>query len=183
MRIDEAPAQRVLERRWWPPLLVAALILTLIVSGRLLEGATSTTTPVVVGDVRVQPRPGWELDRSEPGRARLRHGSAVLDIYAAPPSYTGPGGVAAAYVAQVLRPSLSQLTLALPGATTIAGGLPAVRVGYVGVTHDGVAIEGVVVAASGPRSAVVFDAAAPEGSLAAVAQDVGAMIDGVVIAP
>jgi len=183
MRVDDAPAQRVRERRWWPALVVTGLILALVVSGRLQEGATSAATPVAVGDALVQPRPGWELDLSEPGFARLRHGSALLDIYAAPSSYTGSDGAAASYVDQVLRPGLSRLTTAEPSSTAIAHGVPAVRIGYVGVTLDGVAIEGVVVAASGPRSAVVFDASAPEGALGTVAHDIGAMIDQAVFAP
>jgi len=182
-RVDEVATQRVRERRWWPALVVAGAILALVLTGRLLGGVGSMPAPVTVGDLRVQPSPGWELDRSEPGAVRLRRGSAVLDIYASPSSYTGPGGVAASYVNQVLRPGLSQLTLAEPAPTTIAHGVPAVRVGYVGLTHDGVAIEGVVVAANGPRSAVVFDAAAPQGVLATVAGDVGAMIDQAVLVP
>jgi hypothetical protein len=181
-RVDEAPAPRVRERRWWPALVVALSILALVVGGQLVRGALPAVSPVTVGDVRVQPRPGWELDATQPGVARLRRGSAVLDIYAAPRSYTGPEGLAASYVDQVLRPGLSQLTTAQPTTTTIAGGVPAVRVGYVGLTPDGVAIEGVLVAADGPRSGVVFDAAAPEGTLATVVGDVDAMIDQAVFA-
>jgi hypothetical protein len=177
MRVDEAPAQRVHERRWWPALAVAGLILALVVSGQRVGGDGSAPSPVTVGSVRVTPRPGWELDHAEPDGARLRRGSAVLDIFAAPSSYTGAQGVATSYVDRVLRPSLGELRLAEPASTTIAGGVPAVAIAYVGVTADGIAIEGVVLAANGTQTAAVFDAAAPEGTLAAVAEDVGAMID------
>jgi hypothetical protein len=177
MRVDEAPAQRVRERRWWPALAVAGLILALVVGGQRAGGDGSAPSPVTVGSVRVAPRPGWELDRTEPNGARLRRGSTVLDIFAMPSSYTGAQGVATAYVDQVLRPSLRELRLAEPTSTTIAGGVPAVAIVYVGVTTDGIAIEGVVLAANGTHAAVVFDAAAPEGTLAAAAEDVDAMID------
>jgi hypothetical protein len=181
-RVDEAPAQRVRERRWLPAIIVTASVLALIGGGRLVQGTAPASAPVTVGDVRVQPLPGWTLDQRQDGAARLRRGAAVLDIYAAPTSYTGAAGVAASYIQQVLRPDMRQLTTTEPSATTVAGGIPAVRVNYVGVTPDGVAIEGVVFAASGPRSAVVFDAAAPKGTLAAVAADVSGMIDQAVFA-
>jgi hypothetical protein len=181
MRVDEAPAQRVRERRWLPAIIVTTLILALIAGGHLVQG-TSASPPVVVGDVQVQPLPGWTLDQRGTGAVRLRRGSAVLDIYAAPSSYTGAVGVATSYIEQVLRPGMRQLSTTEPTMTTVAGGVPAVRVNYVGVTPDGVAIEGVILAASGPRSAVVFDAAAPEGSFAAVAGDVASMVDRAVFA-
>jgi hypothetical protein len=176
MRVDEAPAQRVRERRWLPAIIVTASILALVAGGQLVQRAALAPSPVAVGDVRVQPLPGWRLDRSEPQWVRLGRGSAVLDIYATPSSYTGPAGVAASYVAQVLRPSLWQFATGRSSSMTVAGE-PAVSIGYIGITHDGVAIEGVVVAASGSRSAVVFDVAAPKGALAAVAADVAHMLD------
>jgi len=177
IRVDEAPAQRVHERRWWPALAVAGLILALVVGGQRVGGDGSAHSPVTVGGVRVTPRPGWELDHAEPNVARLRRGSAVLDIFAMPSSYTGAQGLATGYVDQVLRPSLRELRLAEPTSTAIGGSVPAVAIAYVGVTTDGIAIEGVVLAANGTQAAVVFDAAAPEGTLAAAAEDVDAMID------
>jgi hypothetical protein len=182
-RVDEAPAQRVRERRWWPALAVTALILALLGSSQLVRGPMPTAPAVRVGEVVVQPRPGWVPVTQTPTFARLQRGPATLDIVATPPSYTGAVGVAVSYVDQVLRPILAQLTPGEPATTTIAGGVPAVRIPYVGVTHGGVTIQGVLVAATGPRGAVVFDAAAPEGMLAGVAEDVGAMIDRAAIAP
>jgi hypothetical protein len=174
-------ATRSRERRWWPALVVTATILAVVVGGRLVRGTAPTPAAVSVGDVRIEPRPGWTLDRSEAAFARLHRGPVVLDVYATPSSYTGPIGVATTYVDQVLRPGLARLSLGEPVAATIGNGTPAVRVGYVGMTDRGVAIEGVVVAASGVRSSVLFDASAPQGALAAVARDVGAMIDGAVV--
>jgi hypothetical protein len=57
-----------------------------------------------------------------------------------------------------------------------------VRFGYVGVTADGQAVEGVVVVATGVRTSAVFDAAAPKGELAAVAGDLRVMVDGARVA-
>jgi hypothetical protein len=182
-RVDETAAQRVPERRWWPALLVTALILALLGSGQLVRGPTAAAAPIRVGEVVVQPRPGWTPTTQTPTFVRLQQGPAALDIVATAPAYTGPVGIAAAYIDQVLRPSLAQFTSGEPVTTTVAGGVPAVRVPYVGVTNGGVAIEGVLVAASAPRAAVVFDASAPKGLLAGVAIDVGAMIDQAAIAP
>ncbi len=177
VRPDEAPAQRVRERRWLPAIVLVALVLGLVLGGHAVAGPGSAPAAVAIDGVRVHPATGWDLVASSEGWARLHRGPAVLDIYAAPPAYTGPAGVAATYVEQVLRPSLVQVTIGEPAYTTIAGGVPAVRVGYVGVTDDGVAIEGVVVAASGASRAVVFDAAAPQGALATIAADVARMLD------
>jgi len=182
-RVDEAPGQRVRERRWWPALAVTALILAVLATGQLVRGSTATAPPVRVGEVTVQPRPGWTPVTQTPTFARLQRGPATLDVAATTPSYTGPVGVAVSYVDQVLRPSLAQFTPGEAATATLSGGMPAVRVPYVGVTRGGVAIEGVLVAASGPRGAVVFDASAPEGTMASVAEDVGAMIDGAGVAP
>jgi hypothetical protein len=56
-----------------------------------------------------------------------------------------------------------------------------VRFGYVGVTSDGRAVEGLVVAASGVRASAIFDASAPNGELVTVADDLKTMIEGAVI--
>ena len=84
----------------------------------------------------------------------------------------------ARYVGEALRPSLAQVTIGEAAPTTLAGGVPAVRFGYVGVTDDGLQLQGVVIAASGSSASVVFDAYAPGGELATVAGDLQAMIDG-----
>ena len=55
------------------------------------------------------------------------------------------------------------------------------RFGYVGITEDGVPLEGVVIAASGTSASAVFDAYAPQGALATVIEDVRAMFDDAVV--
>ena len=114
-RVDEAPAQRVRERRWWPALAVTGLILALLGSSQLVRGPMPTAPPVRVGEVVVQPRPGWAAVTETPTFARLQRGPATLDIVATTPTYTGAVGVAASYVDQVLRPTLAQLTLGEAG--------------------------------------------------------------------
>ena len=64
---------------------------------------------------------------------------------------------------------------------TCTNGVPAVRFAYVGITSDGRSVEGVVVAATTDHAAVVFDASAPGGELAAVADDLRAMVEHAVI--
>lgn len=183
VRPDEAPAQRVRERRWVPTLIVAALILIVAQGARTVADATAGATgpPITVGSVlTLQPRPGWDVvsTTAVPPAARLHRGPVLLDVFVYPAASDGPGGVAARYVEGALRPSLAQVTIGEAAPTTLAGGVPAVRFGYVGVTHDGVPLEGVVIAASGSSASAVFDAYAPRGELATVAGDLQAMIDG-----
>jgi hypothetical protein len=183
VRPDEAPAQRVRERRWVPTMIVAALILIIAQGARTVADATAGATgpPITVGSVlTVQPRPGWDVvsTTAVPPAARLHRGPVLLDVFVYPAASDGPGGVAARYVEGALRPGLAQVTIGEAAPTTLTGGVPAVRFGYVGVTHDGVPLEGVVIAASGSSASAVFDAYAPRGELATVAGDLQAMIDG-----
>jgi len=185
-RPDEAPAQRVRERRWVPTLIVAALVVVVAQGARTVADATAGAAgPVVtVGSaVTVQPRAGWDLESvsANPPAARFHRGPVLLDVFVYPPASEGPAAVAASYVEQALRPSLEQVTVGGAAATTLAGGVPAVRFGYVGITHDGVPLEGVVIAASGASASAVFDAYGPQGALATVAEDLRAMFDGAVV--
>ncbi len=183
MRPDEALAQRVRERRWVPTLIVTALIVVVAQGARAVADATAPAPgpPITVGSVlTVQPRPGWDVvsTTAVPPAARLHRGPVLLDVFVYPAASDGPGGVAARYVEGALRPGLAQVTIGEAAPTTLAGGVPAVRFGYVGVTHDGVPLEGVVVAASGSSAAAVFDAYAPHGELPTVIEDVRAMVEG-----
>jgi hypothetical protein len=184
-RIDGAGSPTA-EQRWVPALIVVALIL-LVVGGA--RGLAAVVTGGVGGPVRVgaaieiQPRPGWDVEAisTAPPSARLHRGPVVLDVLAAAPDPAGPNALADRYVTEHLRPQLSQLVLATPDATSLADGVPAVRFGYVGVTSDGRAVEGLVVAASGVRASAIFDASAPNGELVTVADDLKTMIEGAVI--
>lgn len=179
-RTDEAPAQRVRERRWLPLILVSALILVVSGGARTAAQVTAGTPgpPVTVGgDVRIQPLAGWDLEQSDDDGARFHRGPVLLDVFVGPPDPQGAASLAQRYVDSGLRASLAHVSVGEPGTTTIAGGVPAVRFGYVGITTDGVPIEGVVVAANGAHGAAVFDAYAPQGALATVADDLRTMID------
>ena len=183
VRPDEAPAQRVRERRWVPTLIVTALVVVVAQGARTVADATAPAPgpPITVGSVlTLQPRPGWDVvsTTAVPPAARLHRGPVLLDVFVYPAASDGPGGVAARYVGDALRPSLAQVTIGEAAPTTLAGGVPAVRFGYVGVTDDGLQLQGVVIAASGSSASVVFDAYAPGGELATVAGDLQAMIDG-----
>lgn len=182
----DGPDRPVTERRWIPVLIVVVLI-TLVVGGaQVLAMAPTNRTggPLVVGGaVQIQPRPGWEVQTvtAVPPSARLHRGPIVLDVWAMGPEPSGPGVLADRFVAEQLRLSLSQLAVATPAPTSLANGVPAVSIGYVGITTDGRAVEGVVVAATGIRASAVFDASAPSGELVTVADDLRAMVDHAVI--
>jgi hypothetical protein len=186
VRPDESPAQRVRERRWVPTVIVVALIVVVAQGARTVAEVTAGATgpAVTVGSaVTVQPRPGWDLERisTEPPAARFHRGPVLLDVFVYPPTVDGPAALAANYVEASLRPGLARVTVGAAAATTLAGGVPAVRFGYVGITHDGVPLEGVVIAATGTGASVVFDAYAPQGELATVADDLRAMFEGAVV--
>lgn len=183
VRPDEAPSQRVRERRWVPTLIVTALIVVVAQGARTVADATSAPPgpPITVGSVlTLQPRPGWDVvsTTAVPPAARLHRGPVLLDVFVYPVAPDGPGGVAARYVEGALRPSLAQVVIGEAAPITLAGGVPAVRFGYQGITEDGVPLEGVVIAASGSSASVVFDAYAPHGELPTVIEDVRAMVEG-----
>ena len=183
VRPDEASNQRVRERRWVPTLIVASLILVVAQGARAVADATAAAPgpPITVGSVlTLQPRPGWDVvsTTAVPPAARLHRGPVLLDVFVYPAASDGPAGVAARYVEEALHPSLAQVTIGEAAPTTLAGGVPAVRFGYQGITEDGVPLEGVVIAASGSSASVVFDAYAPHGELPTVIEDVRAMVEG-----
>jgi hypothetical protein len=169
-------------REWrWLPALAVVMAIAVVVGGAqvwasIVTGASES--PVRVGGLELQPRPGWDLVRADADTAELHRGPVTLDISSTGPEPAGPATAAQRYVDTVLRPRLVQLAVADPASTALADGVPAIRVFYVGVTSDGQAVEGVVVVATGARTAAVFDAVAPNGELAVVADDVRAMVDG-----
>ncbi|MEP6759647.1 MAG: hypothetical protein ABJB55_10670 [Actinomycetota bacterium] len=185
-RPDEALAQRRTERRWIPVLIVTALILLVAQGAKSVADAMAgpTAPAVEVGSaVEIQPRPGWDVESisTSPPAARLHRGTVLLDVFVYGAEAGGAAAVAQRYVDEALRPGLASVWIGGAAETTLAGGVPAVRFGYIGLTHDGVSLEGVVIAASGHAASAVFDAYAPRGSLATVAQDLRVMIDGAVL--
>lgn len=191
-RPDEAASRRRVERRWLPALGVVAAIVFLTCGARTVGDAIAGPSgpPVdLSGVVRVQPRPGWELEGREDTqegvhRLLLRRGTAGLFILALEDYGGSPKDLAARYVDEALRSQLSQLAVEEPPEEVVlANGTPALRFGYQGVTDDGVPLEGVVTVVVAPSGdAVVFDGFAVVGDLAWAIDDVRAMVDGAVIA-
>ena len=172
--------------RWLPTAAVAAVILTLTVGSHALadslEGPQAPRVEVA-GLVAVRPAAGWEmLSRHDQGAVHdvlLGRGSARLLLVAFEGFSDAPAALADAYADDVLERRFVQVRLAGAPGTTVVVGREAVRFGYVGVTAGGISVEGVVTAVVGSTGAgVVFDAFAPEGTLAANVDDLRAMIEG-----
>ena len=183
-RSDEAPSQRRTERRWLPVFAVIAVIAVVTAGGRSVSRAIGDVGPsslAVTAAVTVHPAPGWTSEGlPQPAGVRtalLTRGTAMLQVSVFPVEARGPQDLLQAYLRDVLGGRYAQLTIGEAEAGTV-GGVPAVRAGYLARTLDGVPIEGVVVATMTPSgAAVIFDAAAPQGDLAGVADDVVTMIE------
>jgi hypothetical protein len=177
-------------RRWAPTLAVAAVILSLTVGAHaatdLLDGPPASRIDVA-GLVSVLPAPGWEpvSRRDDQGLHDVvfARGSARLLVVVLEGFADAPAALAEAYVEDAMRGRFVQVRLApSPDRTTVVG-REAVRLGYVGITEDRVFVEGGVTAVVGSTGAgVVFDAFAPEGTLAASADDLRRMMDGAEVA-
>ena len=183
---DAAPNQPATERRWLPVIVVVVLIGLVVGGAQLISSAVAPDAQAAlrIGTaVQLQPRPGWDAETvtTTPPTVRLHRGPIVLDVLAMEPEPAGPAAIAARYVAEHLQVSLTGLAYTTPDPTTLADGVPAVRLSYVGSTTDGRAVEGIVVAAAGSQASVVFDASAPSGELVTVADDLRAMVDHAVI--
>lgn len=179
-RSDEAPTQRRLERRWIPALGVLAVILAVTGGAQAVDRAfAGAPEPVVVGGtVTVIPEAGWTIvanaEDAGGGQALLARGTASLLVFAMPPG-SGPATELARGYAEALDDRFAQLTIGDPA----VDGTEVVRFGYVGVTADGVAVEGVVVAFVDPVDdrGAVFDGFAPKGSLGAAIGDLQTMVE------
>jgi hypothetical protein len=183
-RPDEAVAQRRPERRWIPVLLVTALILLITQGARAVADATAgPAAPVVtIGSaVALQPRPGWDIESVGADEARLHRGPVILDVFVRAAEPGGASAVAQRFVDGSLRQSLAEIRIGEWAPASLAGGVPAVRFGYVGTTFDGVAVDGIVIAASGSTGSVVFDAYGPQDALLTVGEDLRVMIEGAVL--
>lgn len=181
-RPDEAASQRRSERRVLPVVAVVGVIALVTLGARGAERVT--VGPVSLGDVvTIHPEPGWAEDEHQDDdgvhQVLLRKGSVGLFVVA----IEGQGGTAAAlgedYARDGLDAQFARVTIGRAGATTLDDGTGGVRYGYVGVTGDGVSIEGVVIAVVGAGDdGVIFDGFAPEGDLASAIQELGTMIHG-----
>jgi hypothetical protein len=175
--------------RWWPALTVVAAIALATVGGRVaasvVDGAASAT--VGVAGVAVVDLPeGWIEHAEAPpdaGGALQRFvvtkGAATAVVTTIEHADAAPP-VASAYVRDVLDRRFLRLATTPPRAV-VMGGVPGVRIAYVGDTPTRPAVEGLItVAVAGDGSGLVLDAFAPEGSLASVAGDLDAMTEGAV---
>lgn len=183
-RPDEAPAQRRDERRWVPTLGVLAVILLVTGGADLVGGAIGgRAAPVRVGGaLTVTPVPGWEIvstsDGPDVSQALLRRGSAGFLVVVISGESVPAEEIARDY-ANVLDGRFAQVTIGEPA----VDGLERVRFGYVGVTGDGVAVEGVVAVVSEAAGAgAIFDGFAPKGSLGAAIGDLREMVDSAEVA-
>jgi len=160
---------------------VVTLLIVLVAEGvRSVAGPTVPAAgPVMIGNVRVQPQPGWQLEGpATPTFARLHKGPVVLDVAVGGPVPGGPVPLATLYRERQLEPAFAQFAQGLPESTLLPSGVAAIRFTYVGVTADGVAVEGLVVAVDTVDRSVVFDARAPSGELPGALDDIRAMIEG-----
>jgi hypothetical protein len=170
-------------REWrWVPVLAVVASIAIVVAGARLGAALvtkATGSPVMLGTaVEVRPSPGWDVVSTSDAAAELHRGPVILDVFASGPELGGPAALGVRFVRDALSPGVAQLAVASFDPTTLADGVAAVRFAYVGVSADGLPIEGVVVAATGAQASVVFDARGPSGALAAVAEDLRQMVDG-----
>jgi hypothetical protein len=171
------------ERRWLPVLIVTALIVVVAGGARTFADATAGSTgPIALGSVRVQPQPGWQVEGSvQPAAVRLHRGPVVLDVFAGGSFPGGPSALAAIYLDQRLVPAFVRIAHSDFDPSLVVDGAAAVSFTYVGVTSDGVQVEGIVVAADTTDASVVFDAKAPKGELTNAIEDVRTMIDDAVL--
>jgi hypothetical protein len=183
VRPDEAAGQRIKERKWLPVIGVVAVIGVIAFGGGNAASGESPPPVDVGGIVHLQPARGWEVVDHANGtdihRVRLRHANTLLDVYAIEGFDASAGELASAFQQQILSTQFDRLTVGGAGETTLASGSPGVAFGYVGVTSDGVAVEGAVTATVGTQGdGAVFDGFAPQGELAAGVGDLREMIDG-----
>ncbi|MBI3648204.1 MAG: hypothetical protein HY240_05605 [Actinobacteria bacterium] len=186
-----------LARRARPLAGVVAVILVVVLGGYVVAAALSEPAGPPVGFngiARVRPLSGWQdagfghgtLDVG--GRPLplafvvLTRGNGNLSISAVPGAGVAPGALADAFVADALGGQLDRLSVSRrPEQVTLASGVPAVRLGFVGVRHDtGASVEGEVTALATPGGdGVVFVASAPAGLFRFIQGDVHAMEDDV----
>lgn len=173
--------------QWWPALLVVGAIAVVTLGGRIaaavVDGA-ATATVGVFGVATIALPDGWTeavddaLGEDPVRRFVVTKGAASAVLTAIEGAEAPAPPVATAYVRDVLEPRLADL-VTTPPQPVVIGGVPGVRITYLGETRTRVAVEGVVaVAVASDGSALVLDAYAPEGFLATVAADVEAMWEG-----
>lgn len=179
-RPDEALAQRREERRWLPALAVLGVIVFVTGGSQVVGSAiVGPAGPAfdVGGIVTVMPEPGWGVvsvsEELETTQVLWRRGAAALLVVAIPRVDASAQDLARGYADDALSGRFAQLTIG----DSDAEGSERVSFGYVGVTDDGIAVEGVVVVVvEAAGDGVVFDGFAPKGSLGAAIEDLRRMV-------
>jgi hypothetical protein len=174
--------------RWWPPLTVVAVIALTTIGGRVaataIDGA-ATTTVGAAGGAMVDLPEGW-VEHAEPSpdaggstqRFVVTKGAATAIVTTIEQADAAAPPVATTYVHDVLERRFLRLATTPPRSIAV-GGVPGVRIAYVGDTPGRPAVEGLItVAVAADGTGLVLDAFAPEGFLAAVADDLDAMTEG-----
>jgi hypothetical protein len=164
---------------------VAAAIVAVTLGGRVAATAVRDAAGAsvgIAGVATVDPPRGWTEDPTlrddDPTRFVLTKGSAVVAVTVLPESGVDLPTLMASYERRVLDPRLLDLATTDPVPAGV-GGLPGLRLIYVGRAANRAQVEGVVMATVGPSGAgLVIDATAPESVLATVAEDVAAMAAG-----
>ena len=174
-------------RRSAPALAVVGVILLLTIGGRVaatLAGEAAAPNVGVDGVAVVHPPAGWSENveaRASDGsseRTVIAKGNAAVVVTAIPDARTAAPTLAEVYLGDVLGDRFLRYATTRP-VPAVVGGLPGVRVTYVGETLQGAAVEGVVTVAVSPDGAgLVLDGFAPEGFLAAIASDLRDMAEG-----
>ena len=163
-------------------MLVVVAVLLFVAGGADAIAHAIAGPPIQIAGVTVHPQAGWKVQRrGDDGslhRVVLARGSGALDVTVID-AYPGTAdGLARRYEDSALAGQLDQLSVGDPEAGALDDGTPTVRYGYIGITDDGVAVEGVVTTAVGPEgTGVVFDGYAPKGGLASVVGGLASMID------
>ena len=168
-----------------PALAVAVAIVAVALGGRVAANAMRDATRRTIGveaAATVEVPRGWTEDAAgrtgDPARFVLTKGSAVVAMTVLDDAGVDLPTLMAAYEQRELAPRLLDLAITDPVPVTV-GGLPGLRLVYVGRTVDRAQVEGVVMATVGPSGAgLVIDATAPEGVLASVADDIAAIAAG-----
>lgn len=178
----DLPAPPVVHRRVAPALALVLVILGVLFGGYVTAAFLSEPAGPLVdvaGVVRVEPLSGWAVaGRSgSPPAVRLTRGGGTLDVAALP--FDGAAeALLRSYVAEVLEPQASQLSVSSVEPTTLRSG-QGVRIGYISTVGDvQTPVEGEVTAfVSASGVGVVFDGWAPTGLLGFVVDDIQTMIE------
>lgn len=160
--------------------MIAWMFVVISLSGFSDFGAGATLPPTTLGQgVTLTPAPDWESARSVwdvgPGAVSLQH-AGVLVAFAAD-SYDGSTQQLLDDQLAGVRGQFSSFRSLQPAATTVAGGVAALKVLFSGTAANSGDLEGELVTAATGQTGVVMLAVAPAGQIGRVQGDLDAMLD------